>query len=96
MVGAIACLGKASVAYEHGFDTDASNPRTCGPWANCNSDCVRTRAAQYGTRDYCLFGPNSNTFASFITKGCGLKPPPTSVTNDAPGWNDMPPAKPYP
>jgi RHS repeat-associated protein len=94
VVGAIGCMGKASVAYDHGFDTDTSNPGTCGPWANCNSDCVRQRAAQYGTREYCLLGPNSNTFASFITKGCGLKPPPASVTNEAPGWNDMPPPKP--
>jgi hypothetical protein len=96
VVGAVFCLGKASVAYDHGFDIDKSNPGTCGSWNECNSQCVRNRAAQYGTRDYCLFGPNSNTFASFVTKGCGLTPPPVSATHEAPGWNDMPPAKPYP
>jgi RHS repeat-associated protein len=96
VVGAVACQGGASVAYDHGFDTNKSNPGECGSWNECNSQCVRDRAAQYGTRQYCLLGPNSNTFASFITKGCGLTAPPQNVIDDSPGWNDLPPWRPYP
>src|ERR1043165_236325 len=92
---AVVGLQTARVAYNHGFDTDPGNPGTCGPWSKCADSCVEKAAAEYGVRRYSLFGPNSNTFAAYVTHLCGLTPPNRQETDNAPGWYTPPPQVPY-
>ncbi|HKO58746.1 MAG TPA: RHS repeat-associated core domain-containing protein, partial [Thermoanaerobaculia bacterium] len=83
---AAACLAVARIQKDHGFDNDGKRTAgECGPWAPC-SQCVRDQADRYGARQYCLFGPNSNTFASGIGKVCNVPLPPPAMLADSPGW----------
>ena len=56
--------------------------------------CVDREALAYPQAStYCVFGPNSNTFASTITRNCGLTPPSIAKPWKAPGWGDAPPKR---
>jgi RHS repeat-associated protein len=77
-------LDKGKVTPNAGFDTRRDIPATCGPWAGCNADnCVKNLAKHYPSPSrYFFLGPNSNTFASVVSQGCGVTPPNVA----APGW----------
>lgn len=63
-------------------DDDFDRGGSCGPWnEECSTDdCVKNAVDVYNNpTEYSYWpGPNSNTFAGFIGKKCGLKRPPIS------------------
>ena len=82
------------VGYDHGFDDPNSLGTKCGPWKGEGSECLKPdkcviqAANEYpNPSEYRWRGPNSNTFAGFIARKCGLTKPDVSKT---PGWNDSP------
>ncbi|MCH9651922.1 MAG: hypothetical protein K0U98_27080 [Deltaproteobacteria bacterium] len=87
----------ASVESNDWFDLSKDHPDThCGPVQEdpCldKERCVDREALAYPqVTTYCLFGPNSNTFAATLTNRCGLQPPSAARAYKAPGWNDSPP-----
>lgn len=91
---AIVCATTGAVQKNAGFDLDVTNPSSCGPWSpGCADDCVRKGAAEYPSpSQYCLFGPNSNTFTGTVERRCPVKPPSPQDILNAPGWHDAPPA----
>ena len=70
---------------------------SCGDWnEGCGTDgCVKKQAEAYpNPSEYSLLGPNSNTFAGTIGRGCDLKRPDV-LSWTTPGWDDRPaPQKP--
>ncbi len=77
------------------FDLDPRIAKQCGDWAEepCRDpdQCVADVASRYPSPSrYCLFGPNSNTFASFAARQCGIPKPPVAGGFLTPGWNSPP------
>ena len=82
-----------TIYYNNDFDKGGS----CGDWnEGCGTDgCVKKQAEAYpNPSEYSLLGPNSNTFAGTIGRGCDLKRPDV-LSWTTPGWDDRPaPQKP--
>jgi RHS repeat-associated protein len=78
----------------HSFDTaDPNSPDLdCGPWAEdrCGAvdQCAVDAYSQYPpeSRYFVPFGPNSNTFASYVATKCNLPIPESAGMITAPGW----------
>jgi hypothetical protein len=63
----------------------------CGPWKEgCKTElCVEQYHNLYTSpSEYFYGGPNSNTYAGFLTTLCGLTPPSIAGTWQTPGWSD--------
>jgi RHS repeat-associated protein len=75
----------------HPFDFAPPTPDDdCGAWVkDCGASdaCAVTAAASYPRESYySVFGPNSNTFASYIATKCNLAIPASANGWDSPGW----------
>ncbi len=76
---------------DHPFDLAPPTPDDdCGAWVkDCGATdaCAITAAASYPRKSYyTVFGPNSNTFASYIATKCNLAIPISANGWDSPGW----------
>jgi hypothetical protein len=94
-IRALFCQDTGTVLPNAGFDLDPAIPKNCGTWSedSCRDpdDCALDAASRYPERSrYCLFGPNSNTFASFVARQCHLDPPRGAGGFWTPGWNSPP------
>ncbi|MCI1278363.1 MAG: hypothetical protein LKG23_05190 [Nitrospira sp.] len=80
--------GTGNIYYNNDFDRGGA----CGEWnESCGTDdCVKKQAEGYpNPSEYDLLGPNSNTFAGTVARGCDLKRPDV-YSGTTPGWDDKP------
>lgn len=84
--------GTAVPGINHLADLQWQQPRWCGSpmCANGAQECLDRLTVSYPSRPYPRFGlggPNSNTFAHYLSDACGIPTPPQANSVDAPGWN---------
>jgi hypothetical protein len=68
--------GRSSVIFEY---CEACSLHGCWSWpgTGCSvGDCLVERAMSYPIHHYNPFGPNSNTFVTYVSTQCGLRIPP--------------------